>query len=1026
MKRRPPPSAWVLAGWAGIVSLTLALALGAWRAHHAAATFFLETEVISSVAGRAQLYFDTGAGLSEKDSAGLVVAASHPQRLRFPLPAGTYRALRFDPIDGEGSVTFSPPRILAPRGAVVAELPPAQWHPNDQIERFERGAPAQIVARSGVNDPYLTLSFPEPLTLAQGFWSRLWSAGRTLIAVFLCGWAAAFALALAARSRDTISRAAVAHPRAGILLAATGAALLATYPVVFAGKSFVSPNIVPLLRQSAPTLPGQTDATHHDLRTPDPAAMMWQNVPYSAVQHEAVFDHGELPLWNRYSSAGLTLLGQGQSMIGDPFHWMVVAARGAAWAWDVKFVLARLVFAAGLGLIVWRLTGSLRAALLTAVAGPFVGFFNFRFNHPAVFSFAYSPWILVGWVSWIKRSAEAPVPAGPWRSQVRGYVAARRPAMITLVAANAAVVASGTVKEACALLLVLNTVGAAAWLLTPGPSAAESRPRDAVTLAGLAVVTLLITAPLWLTFFSALRDSVTAYETPQVWQAPRWFGIGLLDSLFFVELHSRHWGYLAAANLVFAGGALVALEPLVTGRGPAPLARRFGLVLAGGFLGCVALAFGFVPAEWIADIPLLRSIYHVHNTFSAPAVVLLCILGGLGLREAMEHPTRRGTLIAGAVALALLAVYFQGQPEAWRAGHGLMAWLRGIGSHRFFTGHLALGVLAFLVLVRTARPRAGGRSPLRLVALIAALVVLLYRHGLHLPLGWGDTYLTHPMSRADLNAPSPVMKAARADSGGEPFRLIGTDLNVVNGWNAMYGVESINGPDAIMNRHYRELAEAVALVTPGEWRFGLSPGTIAAQSAWLDFVGVRYVASDGALSLPSHRPVGDYDLKLYRSEGTWPRAFFVSEATTYDSPRHLIDLLRARKTPFAAWDSSDREARSAFAAHTRPPQAVAAVPATHYRLTANTTTFRVRAPAAGLIVLQETWSPGDLKVTINGAAVPCFRINHAFRAITVPAAGDYTVRFAYWPRVLTPALWLAAAGLALFLLPLGWARPTAR
>ena len=39
-------------------------------------------------------------------------------------------------------------------------------------------------------------------------------------------------------------------------------------------------------------------------------------------------DH-ELPLWNRYVMCGLTLLGQGQSMIGDPLYWVTVCWRMA-------------------------------------------------------------------------------------------------------------------------------------------------------------------------------------------------------------------------------------------------------------------------------------------------------------------------------------------------------------------------------------------------------------------------------------------------------------------------------------------------------------------------------------------------------------------------------------------------------------------------------------------------------------------------------------------------------------------------
>ena len=73
-------------------------------------------------------------------------------------------------------------------------------------------------------------------------------------------------------------------------------------------------------------------------------------MPYSAVEHRAIVVDGEWPLWNRFNSSGVTLLGQGQSMLGDPLHFIVILADGASWAWDLKFLVAKALFAAGLGL----------------------------------------------------------------------------------------------------------------------------------------------------------------------------------------------------------------------------------------------------------------------------------------------------------------------------------------------------------------------------------------------------------------------------------------------------------------------------------------------------------------------------------------------------------------------------------------------------------------------------------------------------------------------------------------------------
>ena len=79
--------------------------------------------------------------------------------------------------------------------------------------------------------------------------------------------------------------------------------------------------------------------------------------------------------------------GQGQSLLLDPLHWATLVAPDPALGWDLKFLLHRLVFAAGVGVAVLTVTSSVTAAALMAFLAPFAGYFLFRLNHPAQFSF---------------------------------------------------------------------------------------------------------------------------------------------------------------------------------------------------------------------------------------------------------------------------------------------------------------------------------------------------------------------------------------------------------------------------------------------------------------------------------------------------------------------------------------------------------------------------------------------------------------------------------------------------------------
>ena len=129
--------------------------------------------------------------------------------------------------------------------------------------------------------------------------------------------------------------------------------------------------------------------------------MPWQNLPYSRVQHEALSVHGEFPFWNRYNQGGLPLFGQGQSQILDPLHWIVVAGEGNAWAWDLKFLLSKLIFLSGIGVCVFLVTRNRLIAVVVMFSTAFIGFFYFRFNHPAYFNLTYAPWLLFFYLQWV-------------------------------------------------------------------------------------------------------------------------------------------------------------------------------------------------------------------------------------------------------------------------------------------------------------------------------------------------------------------------------------------------------------------------------------------------------------------------------------------------------------------------------------------------------------------------------------------------------------------------------------------------
>jgi hypothetical protein len=175
-------------------------------------------------------------------------------------------------------------------------------------------------------------------------------------------------------------------------------------------------------------------------------------------------------------------------------------------------------------------------------------------------------------------------------------------------------------------------------------------------------------------------------------------------------------------------------------------------------------------------------------------------------------------------------------------------------------------------------------------------------------------------------------------------------------------------------------------------------------------VGALMARADSALpDLVAVPVVGRDRLRVGRRDTAWPRAFFADGVSSYTDAADLLRQATARGRPFAAIQSTDR--RAFDSTRRLVPPTGNFTPASNYALTANTTSFDVHASSRGVAVLSETFLPDDFRATLNGRAVPYFRVNHAFKAVTIPSAGDWTVKFEYRPVRWRLSLAMAVAGI---------------
>ena len=129
--------------------------------------FVFEVRLQSSTQGVAQIFYDIGKGMREEDSAQVQIAQSTaPTIYRFRLPSGELYALRFDPIDREGAVTFSDAKILDSHGKLIKNIAGSQFRAAQQISSLLiANDSVRMITVPRANDPMLAVVLDAPISL---------------------------------------------------------------------------------------------------------------------------------------------------------------------------------------------------------------------------------------------------------------------------------------------------------------------------------------------------------------------------------------------------------------------------------------------------------------------------------------------------------------------------------------------------------------------------------------------------------------------------------------------------------------------------------------------------------------------------------------------------------------------------------------------------------------------------------------------------------------------------------------------
>jgi hypothetical protein len=499
-------------------------------------------------------------------------------------------------------------------------------------------------------------------------------------------------------------------------------------------------------------------------------------------------------------------------------------------------------------------------------------------------------------------------------------------------------------------------------------------------------------------------------------------GAQLLPSLELVQ-HSSRAGTLDTGETHYLGDSAGAAAALRNALDPAPKLLAFDYQGGGNYLGtgtllllAVGAALGppalVLPLLALGALALLLSDGHLGP--GAPLFRVYSALPGVGWFRAPER-IRIVTLVA-AIAVACIGLDRVGRGRDGSSRRRMLAAAAAlavatlgialVGAPGAAARALVAAAWIALALAMPHAPRVRYAAQALLVACILADLLLAtapFGSLRALPRDWSERFSLSGYAIADAAA------IARLRGGADGARVEVEKALPATGGEALHGADHVNCLEPLAPRPWRQLlaelplserdtlydvASVAHLVRP------LRRDPEAGARLYAEFVE-RYVSGAPLAEGP---PPG-FTLRLVERPTALPRAYWVGRHALGTQDAALAHVARGDFDFHAAvWLEQDPGVASpGDAPPLRPARIVSATP--------ESVEVELDAPAAGLLVLTDTWYPGWRAIR-DGRELPILRANGLFRAVAVPA-GPSRVRFEYAPASFRAGVALSIASLGI-------------
>jgi hypothetical protein len=403
--------------------------------------------------------------------------------------------------------------------------------------------------------------------------------------------------------------------------------------------------------------------------------------------------------------------------------------------------------------------------------------------------------------------------------------------------------------------------------------------------------------------------------------------------------------------------------------------------------------FGFFFINWIGRLPLFNIV--IFTKYIQPELAFsIAVLAGMGIDALIQRrTTSRSALLSLFSLLGFASLYLLIKPL------DLFPQLSedGIFHHVLVNTEIFLTFLLFAFILTQLWRIKHSKLSLLLLAMLAIAELIYYM----------------PRDRAlryDAATEPPYVDFLRSDH--DKHRVFGVESILYPNASSYFDIDCITNLDAMYLPGYFSFLQSFLSPDSGERFIADAMPHLDKIEPYLSLLNVKYILAEAR---PDQRPdlmarqalfpekieipdsftlVYHDDIKIFRNNNYFPRAFMVPQAICANNEKESLDLLRKEKSNLrniVVLEDAAAQYCSDIASTQQDFQSGAQIE----RYSSNEIIVRTQSSRDGFLVLTDSYYPG-WKAFIDGQEQPILRADRLFRALPLKA-GVHTVQFAYKP-----------------------------